>query len=51
MRNLPLPSPHSLRDFGFFAAALALPRFGQRNASVSVSVVTPPFWETLKFPS
>ena len=38
VRNLPLPSPHSRRFF-FFAAAIALPAFGQLSFSVSVSVV------------
>ena len=39
VRNLPLPSPHSRRFFLRFAAMLALPAFGQRSCSTSVSVV------------
>ncbi len=35
VRNLPLPSPQSLRVFGFLAAALALPFFEQSPASRS----------------
>ena len=50
MRNLPLPSPHSLRDFGFFfwAARAFLP---QSSGSLSVSSVYAPAWVTLNMPS
>ena len=52
VRNLPLPSPQSLRVFGFLAAALALLAFGQPvSFSDSVSVVIPPDWLSLKMPS
>ena len=52
VRNLPLPSPQSLRVLGFLAAALAfLPAFLQSSFSVSVSVVMPPDWLSLKMPS
>ena len=40
VRNDPLPSPHSLRDFFFLAAAAALLPRGHESASVSASVVT-----------
>src|SRR3954453_1534114 len=44
-RHAPPPSPHTLRGFGFFAAACALP---QASASTSRSSVTAPGWVTLK---
>ena len=49
VRNLPLPSPHSLRVLGLAAAELAF----LHGASVSTSLrsVTPPFCESLKMPS
>ena len=43
MRNLPLPSPQSLRDFGFFWAIDALRAFGQPvSFSLSRSSMKPP---------
>ena len=53
VRNLPLPSPQSLRVLGFLAAALAPCAFGQgASFSVSVSVViAAATGETLKMPS
>ena len=50
VRNAPLPSPHSLRDFGFFAAAL--PRFPHgASGSFNVKFVIPRFWSTRNMPS
>jgi hypothetical protein len=54
VRNLPLPSPHSLRDFFLLAAAAAEALRGQRSRSVSVNVVTglePFVWVSLNSPS
>ena len=51
VRNLPLPSPQSLRVFGFAAAARACPCCSRSSFSDSVSVVMPPDWESLKMPS
>src|ERR1700754_1169720 len=54
VRNEPLPSPHSLRVFFFFAAAEALFARGHVSFSVSASVVTglePLVWVSLNRPS
>ena len=52
VRNAPLPSPHSLRVFGFFAAALARPSSGSgASCSTSVRLVIPRDCVTLKIPS
>ncbi len=51
VRNAPLPLPHSLRDFVFLAARLALPAFGQPvSGSLSLRSVMPPFWVTTNMP-
>src|SRR5690348_11168288 len=54
VRNEPLPSPHSLRDFFFLAAALALPFFGHfasgSTRARSVIGLAPRVWVTLKMP-
>ena len=50
VRNEPEPSPHSLRVFGFFAAACAA-RPPHASASTSRSSVIEPGCVTLKMPS
>ncbi len=53
VRNLPLPSPHSLRVFGFAADDDAFLPFGQLSfgpASVSSVIGSEPVWPTLKMP-
>ena len=50
MRNLPLPSPHSLRDFGFFFWAARAFR-EQSSGSLSVSSVIAPTCLTTNMPS
>ena len=52
VRNLPFPSPQSLRVFGFLAAALAFLAAGHgASGSLSVSVVMSPDCVTLNMPS
>ena len=51
VRNLPLPSPQSLRVLGFLAAARAFRASGRRELLGQRQRVIPPDWETLKMPS
>ena len=48
VRNLPLPSPHSLRVLGFFGAARAALDGHGASCSVSVRVVIPLAWVMLE---